>query len=148
MTLNKEQKAERDRRIVNSRLAGASFQQIAATLEVSVGLAHKVVKAHLSAIEEVTRMDAEAIRVQEAARLDQLQAALWAPAMKGNVGASQQVLRVMERRAKMLGLDQSNDDAARLGAVAGAAAATAARSVDSLTTEEAVARYRDLVRKV
>jgi hypothetical protein len=150
--MNKEQKADRDRRIINSRLAGASYQQIATTLGLSIGLAHKVVKAHLAETLLATRMDAEAIRQQEAARLDQLQAAVWSAAMKGQISASQQALRIMERRAKMLGLDTPNEEAAdreamnRVAGTAAAAAAatTAALATTGMTPQQAIEEYQRL----
>jgi hypothetical protein len=99
-----------------------------------------------------TRMDAEAIRQQEAARLDQLQAAVWSAAMKGQIGASQQALRIMERRAKMLGLDTPNEEAAdreamnRVAGTAAAAAAatTAALATTGMTPQQAIEEYQRL----
>jgi len=42
----------------------------------------------------------------ELERLDAMQAAIWDDAMNGHLGAIDRVLKIMERRAKLLGLDQ------------------------------------------
>jgi len=42
----------------------------------------------------------------EALRLDQMQAALWQRATDGEVRAIDRILRIMERRARLLGLDE------------------------------------------
>jgi hypothetical protein len=55
--------------------------------------------------ERISREDVEEIRNLESERLDLLQAANWDNAMQGDVPAGALVLRVMERRAKLLGLD-------------------------------------------
>ena len=44
-------------------------------------------------------------RAQELARLDRMQVGLWPQVIKGNHGAIDRVLRIMERRARLLGLD-------------------------------------------
>jgi hypothetical protein len=45
------------------------------------------------------------LRVLEAGRLDQLQLAIWKSALAGHLGAIDRVLRIMERRARLFGLD-------------------------------------------
>lgn len=44
------------------------------------------------------------LRALEAARLDQLQVAIWDKAMTGDVGAVASTLRIMEQRQRLLGL--------------------------------------------
>ena len=48
---------------------------------------------------------AEDLRTLEAARLDALQSAVWQLAIDGDIKATTAVLRIMERRARLLGLD-------------------------------------------
>ena len=48
---------------------------------------------------------ADELRVVEADRLDRMQVAHWAAAMRGDVPATAQVIKIMERRARLLGLD-------------------------------------------
>ena len=45
------------------------------------------------------------LRDMEVARLDRLLAAHWGKATKGDVNATRMVLTIMDRRAKLLGLD-------------------------------------------
>lgn len=53
------------------------------------------------------------VRALEADRLDRLQAAVWARALRGDLAAVDRVLRVMERRAELLGLDHKHGLAER-----------------------------------
>ena len=48
---------------------------------------------------------AEHLRTLEALRLDEIQAKIWDKAIAGDYRAVDRVLRIMERRAKLLGLD-------------------------------------------
>jgi hypothetical protein len=49
---------------------------------------------------------ADELREMEATRLDALQQAYWRPALDGDVKAATILLKLMERRSKLLGLDQ------------------------------------------
>ncbi len=51
------------------------------------------------------REPAEELRTLELARLDSLQEALWTDAVDGNLSAVDRVLKIMRRRASLLGLD-------------------------------------------
>ena len=84
------------------RLAGASYRQIGDTLGVS----------HVQAIRDVATMikeyatePADQVRKAEAARLDKLMLAHWPQAIKGDVRATTMVLQIMDRRARLLGLN-------------------------------------------
>jgi hypothetical protein len=48
---------------------------------------------------------AEELRTMEVARLDQMLLGLWPKAIKGDTWAVDRVLKIMERRAALLGLD-------------------------------------------
>jgi len=45
------------------------------------------------------------MRQTEGARLDRMQRAVWPAAISGDIKAGAQVLRIMERRARLFGLD-------------------------------------------
>jgi hypothetical protein len=62
--------------------------------------------AYMRASARIVKEDVDAIRDMETERLDMLQGAYWRQAMMGDVPAGMQVLRIMERRAKLLGIDQ------------------------------------------
>jgi len=93
---------ERRRRALTLRRDGLSYDAIARKMGVSVSVAHAYVH---DAIRDIPAPEAEATRTIELERLDRLQAGLWARATKGDPKAVGAVLRVMDRRAKLLGLD-------------------------------------------
>lgn len=96
--------AEKQRRAVEMRTTGASFQDIADALGYrDRSTARRSYLAGLSHLPELEDRDTM-LRV-ESARLDALQAAVWKLAMTGDSESVRTVLRVMQRRAKLLGLD-------------------------------------------
>jgi hypothetical protein len=94
---------ERQRQALDRRLAGETYQQIADAL----GYKSKcgAYKAVDGALREVTREPAEAVRALELARLDELYRAASPFAKNGEAVMIAACLRIMERRAKLLGLD-------------------------------------------
>lgn len=94
---------DRRRQAVSLRLAGHTYQQIADRLGYRghTGARAAVEKALREAIREPSR---EVITL-ELLRLDALQAALWPKALACDLAAVDRVLKVMERRARLLGLD-------------------------------------------
>lgn len=103
--------AEKRREALQLRKAGLSFSEIARQLGYSnKGAACNAVHAELRAL---PRESAAEVLTLELFRLDALHQALWPAAMNGDVGATRQVLAIMERRAKYLrldALDQSLDE--------------------------------------
>ena len=88
------------------RSTGASFAAIGKALGVSKSAAFKAVNSALQALRDEITEQAKLLQAQEAERLNQLQRGVWSDAIAGNVVAIQTVLKIMERRAKLLGLDQ------------------------------------------
>lgn len=85
------------------RQSGSTFAEIAEALGYSdPSGARNAVMAALR--ENVSEPNAE-MRALELARLDALHAALWPAAMGGDLPSVDRVLKLMERRAKILGLD-------------------------------------------
>jgi len=62
--------------------------------------------AYQRAARRVVQEDIEAIRRVEAERLDLAQSAIWGAVLSGNLTAVTTLIRIQERRAKLLGLDQ------------------------------------------
>ncbi len=94
---------DRQMQALDLRKSGASFAAIAQALNyASPSGAHKAV---MSAIKKVLREPAEEVRTLELERLDRLQMAAWTKAIKGDLRAIDAVLRIMKRRAELLGLD-------------------------------------------
>ena len=92
----------RKARAVELAVAGASYGAIAAEVGYSHrGTAYKAV--HKALAERITE-GVEQLRRLEAARLDALQAALWPQAMVGDTAAVNAVLRIIEQRARVLGI--------------------------------------------
>jgi hypothetical protein len=87
------------------RLAGYSHREIAAQLGVAPSSAYKRVRHALDEINKTNLESAEQLRALELLRLDELLNALWDTAIAGDLRAVDRVLKVMERRAKLLGLD-------------------------------------------
>jgi hypothetical protein len=84
------------------RAAGLSFREIGQALSIDHTWARTLV---LKALEAVTYEAADLMRVQEGQRLDQLQRAVWAQAIQGDYRAIAAALKIMERRARLFGLD-------------------------------------------
>jgi DNA-binding CsgD family transcriptional regulator len=98
--------AQLEERCLDLRASGLSFREIARNLNVVPSTAYKAVARGLAAANEHNREEAASLRDLEVMRLDQLQAALWTRAIDdGDHQAIDRVLRIMERRAKLLGLD-------------------------------------------
>ncbi len=94
--------AERRKRALDLRLAGATLAEIAEAHGVSITTAHKDIRRCLS---DIPKASADELRKQEIARLDKLQNACWQDAIHGDLSAIDRALKVIDRRAKMLGLD-------------------------------------------
>lgn len=99
------QAEERRRVAVELRKAGASFEEIARSLGIKKQSAHALVVKALEEIRARTTEQVEHLRVLETARLDTLLKGLWPSASKGNPQAVEKAIKIMERRARMLGID-------------------------------------------
>jgi polyphosphate kinase 2 (PPK2 family) len=94
---------EKQKQALELRKAGATYEAIAKKLEyANASGAEHAIKAALKA---TVQDGADAVRQLEVERLDAMLMGLWTTANKGNHGAVDRVLRIMERRARLLGLD-------------------------------------------
>lgn len=98
-------KRARANQALELRIAGATYRQIAAQLGVSEKAAYYDVQDELGRLDPVITGKAERLRELENARLDRLHVALAAGIKAGQPGAVLATVRVMERRAKLNGLD-------------------------------------------
>lgn len=102
--------AERRKNALDLRKAGASLQQIAESNRCSIATAKRDIDA---ALKLITQEPAKQLLELELARLDSLYLTAYGQAKKGNLGAIDRCVKIMERRAKYLGLDErSGDDGA------------------------------------
>lgn len=99
--------AELEEECLRLRREGLTHRQIAARLGVAPSTAYKRVRHGLDEINQRNVESAEQLRTMELARLDELQNAIWERATEGELRAIDAVLRIMERRAKLVGLDTS-----------------------------------------
>ncbi|WP_294538091.1 hypothetical protein [uncultured Rhodoblastus sp.] len=110
-------RVNRDLAILNMRLHGLTFHEIARKLpeagfgRVSVSRIYAIVTKNLRSCREPP---ARELRQLELLRLDQLQAAHYPAAMGGDSAAASRVLSIMDRRAKLLGLDAGAEAASSL----------------------------------
>lgn len=105
-----EQAAERRVEALKRRIAGGSYRAIARELGVSEAQAFRDVQAELDKLAQQAQEEASRLRVLELRRLDEMLIRL-SPMLypksgdNVNLGAIDRALKIMERRAKLLGLD-------------------------------------------
>ena len=93
---------ERRRRALELRAAGATFEAIANALGYSRAGAYKAVT---KALRDTLQEPADEVRRLELRRLDAVLGPAYTAARGGDLQALDRVLKVMERRARLLGLD-------------------------------------------
>lgn len=96
------ERAERKKNAVELRLAGASYRDIGNALGCSTVTAMNDCK---EALAEIPMQQADEMRTVELSRLDRLQRAVWGKAIKGDLQAVDRAIKIIDRRAKLLGLD-------------------------------------------
>ena len=94
--------AERRTQYLNLRKAGYTYERIGAQFGVSRQAVCDVVVWALKSQQAESVGD---LRALENERLDDMLRAIYAQAVKGDTGAIDRILRIMERRAKLWGLD-------------------------------------------
>ncbi len=98
---------EREERAVDLRIAGKSYPQIGVEIGVSTTAAYNMVKRVLDKMIKRTSENAEQVVKIEIERINRLIAAIWGKAIGGDMAAIDRVVKLMERKAKLLGLDSS-----------------------------------------
>ncbi len=129
MATAEEDKIEaRQADVIRLRVAGFNFREIAAELRVSVSTAHADYVEAMKKIRETTRESAEEVRSVELDRLDRMIRALETKAFgDGDTRAIDTLLKVSERRAKLLGLDAPEKHDIQAGVATPEAAAALVR---------------------
>lgn len=100
---------ERDLEAVHLRRLGYTYRDIAARLSCSVGTVHGAVKEAFETTLTRTREEAAHLRELELERLDLLFRPAFQKAAEGDLRAAETCLKIMERRAKYLGLDKQGN---------------------------------------
>lgn len=123
----------RERRCLELRLCGRSFDVIAD--EVGYANRSAALKAVRRALARTLQEPADELRQVELARLDALHEVVWTMALAGDLHAVDRVLRIAERRARLMGLDAPTRVRVSEGAAdreVELAAAEIARTVDDV----------------
>jgi hypothetical protein len=97
--------AEVQAAVLQLRKAALPLSKIAEQVGISKGHASKVVKRALAEFHVNASLDAGDLIALAIARLDGLLLVLWPKATAGNFGAIDRVLKVEERRCRLLGLE-------------------------------------------
>lgn len=97
ITLQQREKA------LDLRAGGATYLQIGTALGVQKSRAYKIVAEALEELNGLLAEDTDAVRRLELERLDRMTLSLFT--QRSNPRAADTLLRIMERRAKLLGLD-------------------------------------------
>ena len=95
--------AEKQRTALELRKAGLTFEQIAQ--QVGFNSRQAAFDNVMRAIKEIKREPAEELDSLELARLDTLLTRVWPKALQGDHKAIDTELKLMERRARMMGID-------------------------------------------
>ena len=85
------------------RKAGLTYEKIAEALGIAKSYAHEIIMKGLESIKEDIKTDATTLVALEVERLDALLRSLWAN--KDNPRHADTILKIMERKAKLQGLD-------------------------------------------
>ena len=96
---------EKRQRAVQLRKMGWSYGRIASQMDMTKSSVHKAVTKAISETKKYIDRDADLLLAQELERLDDIQSFFWMDASKGNYRAADRILKVMERRHRLLGLD-------------------------------------------
>jgi DNA-binding NarL/FixJ family response regulator len=153
--LTREFLAERDARIFGMRKAGVSISEISNRFGISTGAVNAAVNRQLTRLNREALMAYPEVLRLELERLDALQQAIWpltqhrkvtAPdgsevVVEPDLRAIQQVLSIMDRRSKLLGMETSQvsitvdatEQAPQRAVLAGADGAAAADAFDPET---------------
>lgn len=97
--------AERRTMVLRLRKAGYSYTEIMDQVKISRGQVSKILTRALDDYAAKAAADVEEIRNLENSRLDQAIKGIYPQVVKGHLGAIDRMVRIMERRARLLGLD-------------------------------------------
>ncbi len=103
-TESEDEIKERDSKVFELRIQGFTFEQIA--VQVGFSGPSGAWQAYQRIRSEFIFESVEEARQLELMRLDEMQFAVWDRAINGDLPALSCVLKIMDRRAKLLGLDK------------------------------------------
>jgi hypothetical protein len=98
-------RAERATWALDLRKAGLTFREVGRRMGVTEQRAHRIVTEELARLNAKRAESAEAVSRLELERLDALLRAVWEKAVGGDAKAISAALKIVERRAALLGLN-------------------------------------------
>jgi hypothetical protein len=101
----KARSLDRQAKALELRRMGLGYAAIGDQIGVGKTQAHRYVVAGLEDARAQISASADELKSEEISRLDGMLQALWPRARKGEAAAVDRVLKIGERRAKLLGLD-------------------------------------------
>ncbi len=93
--------AERRKKAVDLRKAGATYDAIAQALQVTAKTARNDVQ---QALRDIPRESAEELRTIELQTLMTMQRAVWPALVTGQLGAVDRMIKIVQERAKLTGI--------------------------------------------
>lgn len=104
-SVKKVDQALRDQQMLAFRLQGLTYDQIGKKLKITAQAANKRVLALMVKMASEISEEADKVRELELMRLDRLMLNQWDAADTGDFKAVEVILKIMDRRAKLLGID-------------------------------------------
>lgn len=98
-------KLERQEQALLLRRSGLAFSAIGQRLGISKSRAHALVQLGMDSAREQILTQSDELRIEEISRLDGMLATVYEKAAAGDLQAVDRVLKIGERRAKLLGLE-------------------------------------------
>lgn len=95
----------RRKTVAANLLAGLSYREIADAMHISLGTISRDANVILDRMKHEQITSLVKARTIDARRLDRALNALWSAVLKGDLPSIDRFLKIMERRAKLLGID-------------------------------------------
>lgn len=102
-----EERVELSAKAWELRKAGVSYGKIGRQLNISSRTVYKYIQSQIEEYQSEQRENVRSMVTLELSRLDDMMLGIWASARQGDLKAIDATLKIMERRAKLLGLDVS-----------------------------------------
>lgn len=103
-----EERIELSAKAWELRKAGVPYAKIGRQLNISSRTAYKYIQTQIEEYQSEQRENVRSMVTLELSRLDDMMLGIWSNARQGDLKAIDATLKIMERRAKLLGLDVSS----------------------------------------
>ena len=134
---------DRRKRVAANLLAGLTYREMADALGVSIGTIARDVTLNLERLHRESILKTDAAVTLDLRRIDRIINAIWTKVVDGNLQAIDRMIKLLERRAKLLGLD-----APVVREVTGRDGGSIRIEYGELTEEERIRRLGELLHRV